>query len=132
MSSDILSRPLDVSRFGVIYAGAQKNIGPSGLSVVIVRDDLLGRARSSARPCSTTDVAADNGSMYNTPPTFAWYLSGLVFEWLKDKAVSRPWSESTASRQRQAVCGHRRQRSLQQSDRPSRPLLDERALPPGR
>lgn len=85
MSSDILSRSLDVSRFGLIYAGAQKNIGPSGLVVVIVREDLLGRARSSCPTMLNYKVAADNGSMYNTPATFSWYLSGLVFEWLKEQ-----------------------------------------------
>ncbi len=85
MSSDILSRNLDVSKFGLIYAGAQKNIGPSGLVVVIVREDLLGRARSSTPTMLNYKVAADNGSMYNTPATFSWYLSGLVFEWLKEQ-----------------------------------------------
>ena len=83
MSSDILSRPVDVSRFGMIYAGAQKNIGPSGMVVVIVREDLLGRARSSCPTMLNYKVAADNGSMYNTPASFSWYLSGLVFKWLK-------------------------------------------------
>ncbi len=85
MSSDILSRPLDVSQFGLIYAGAQKNIGPSGLVVVIVREDLLGRARSICPTMLNYKVAADNGSMYNTPATYSWYLSGLVFEWLKEQ-----------------------------------------------
>lgn len=84
-SSDILSRPLDVSRFGLIYAGAQKNIGPSGLVVVIVREDLLGRARSVCPTMLNYKIAADNGSMYNTPATYSWYLSGLVFEWLKEQ-----------------------------------------------
>ncbi len=83
-SSSILSAPLDVSRFGVIYAGAQKNIGPAGLTLVIVRDDLLGRARSDTPAMLDWKVAADADSMYNTPPTFAWYLAGLVFRWLKD------------------------------------------------
>ena len=85
MSSDILSRPTDVSQFGLIYAGAQKNIGPSGLVVVIVREDLLGRARSSCPTMLDYKVSADNGSMYNTPATYSWYLSGLVFEWLKEQ-----------------------------------------------
>ncbi|WP_339079472.1 3-phosphoserine/phosphohydroxythreonine transaminase [Pseudomonas sp. TMP9] len=85
MSSDILSRPIDVSKFGLIYAGAQKNIGPSGLVVTIVREDLLGRARSVCPTMLNYKVAADNGSMYNTPATFSWYLSGLVFEWLKEQ-----------------------------------------------
>jgi len=83
MSSTILSRPIDVSRFGVIYAGAQKNIGPAGLTVVIVRNDLLEREKGDGVP-AVFDWAlqAKNDSMYNTPPTFGWYLAGLVFEWL--------------------------------------------------
>lgn len=85
MSSTILSRPIDVSRFGMIYAGAQKNIGPSGLVVAIVREDLLGRARVSCPTMLDYAVAAQNDSMYNTPPTFAWYLSGLIFQWLKEQ-----------------------------------------------
>ncbi len=85
MSSDILSRPIDVSQYGLIYAGAQKNIGPSGLVVVIVREDLLGHARSSCPTMLDYKISADNGSMYNTPATYSWYLSGLVFEWLKEQ-----------------------------------------------
>ncbi len=85
MSSTILSRPLDVSRFGVIYAGAQKNIGPAGLTVVIVRDDLLGEPRSGTPTMFSYRIHAENGSMYNTPPTYAWYLAGLVFDWIKRK-----------------------------------------------
>lgn len=84
MSSTILSQPLDVSRFGVIYAGAQKNIGPAGLTLVIVRRELLGRSRPSCPVMLDWKTAADNDSMYNTPPTFALYLAGLVFTWLKD------------------------------------------------
>ncbi len=83
MSSSILSRPLDVSRFGLIYAGAQKNIGPSGITVVIVRDDLLGRARAGTPSVLDYRAMADAGSMLNTPPTFGWYMAGLVFQWLK-------------------------------------------------
>ena len=82
-SSTILSRPLDVSRFGVIYAGAQKNIGPSGLSVVIVREDLLGKARRETPSIFDYAITASHDSMFNTPPTYAWYLAGLVFKWLK-------------------------------------------------
>ena len=85
MSSNILSKPIDVSQFGVIYAGAQKNIGPSGLAVVIVRDDLLDRARFETPSILEYSTLAKYGSMYNTPPTFAWYLAGLVFKWLKSK-----------------------------------------------
>jgi phosphoserine aminotransferase len=83
MSSTLLSRPIDVSKFGVIYAGAQKNIGPAGLTVVIVRDDLLGRARPDTPTFMSYAAMAKDGSMLNTPPTFAWYLAGLVFQWLK-------------------------------------------------
>jgi phosphoserine aminotransferase len=85
MSSTILSRPIDVSRFGVIYAGAQKNIGPAGICVVIVREDLLGRARPGTPAVWDFKTLADEGSMINTPPTFAWYLAGLVFKWLKQQ-----------------------------------------------
>ena len=83
MSSNILSRPFDVSKFGLIYAGAQKNIGPSGLVIVIVRDDLIGKAGKSVPTMFDYKVHADNDSMYNTPATFAIYVAGLVFKWLK-------------------------------------------------
>ena len=83
MSSNILSKPINVEQYGVIYAGAQKNIGPSGLSVVIVRDDLLDRARPEIPSILSYNTLANNDSMFNTPPTFAWYLAGLVFKWLK-------------------------------------------------
>ena len=83
MSSTILSRPLDVSRFGLIYAGAQKNIGPAGITVVIVRDDLTRRARAGTPMVFDYRAVADAGSMLNTPPTFGWYFAGLVFRWLK-------------------------------------------------
>jgi phosphoserine aminotransferase len=85
MSSTILSRPVDVSRYGVIYAGAQKNIGPAGLTVVIVRDDLIGQTVQGQPVMFDYATHAENDSMYNTPPTYAWYLAGLVFQWLKDK-----------------------------------------------
>lgn len=85
LSSTILSSPIDVSRYGVIYAGAQKNIGPAGLTIVIVRDDLLGKARQELPSILDYKVLAENDSMFNTPPTFAWYLSGLVFKWLKEQ-----------------------------------------------
>lgn len=82
-SSTILSRPLDVSKFGLIYAGAQKNIGPAGITVVIVREDLLGKALPITPTMLDYKTHADSASMYNTPPTYAWYLAGLVFEWIK-------------------------------------------------
>ena len=83
MSSDILSRPIDVARFGLIYAGAQKNIGPAGLTIVIVREDLIGQAAPKTPLMLDYKTHAENGSMYNTPPTYAIYIAGLVFQWLK-------------------------------------------------
>ncbi len=85
MSSNILSRPIEVSKFGIIYAGAQKNIGPAGLTLVIVREDLLGHARSGTPSFLDYAAMAKDGSMLNTPPTYAWYIAGLVLQWLKRK-----------------------------------------------
>ncbi len=85
MSSNILSKPIDVSQYGMIYAGAQKNIGPAGLTIVIVRDDLLGNAMDITPAMLNYETHGNNDSMYNTPPTYAWYLAGLVFKWIKDK-----------------------------------------------
>ncbi len=85
MSSTILSRPIDVSKFGIIYAGAQKNIGPAGLTIVIIRQDLIGKAKHNTPAMFDYKTHADTDSMYNTPPTYGWYLAGLVFEWLKQK-----------------------------------------------
>ncbi len=82
MSSCILSEPVDVSKFGVIYAGAQKNMAPAGLTVVIVREDLLGKARSETPTMLDYKVMADNGSMYNTPPCYCIYMAKLVYEWI--------------------------------------------------
>ena len=82
MSSGILSRPIDVSKYGLIYAGAQKNMGPSGLTVVIIREDLLGDKKDDIPVMLDYRVAADNGSMYNTPPCYSIYVAGLVFKWL--------------------------------------------------
>jgi len=83
MSSNILSRPVDVSQYGLIYAGAQKNIGPAGLTIVIVRDDLLGGALPITPSAFDYKQQAENDSMLNTPPTYAIYIAGLVFQWLK-------------------------------------------------
>lgn len=83
LSSTILSRPIDVSRYGVIYAGAQKNIGPSGLTLALVREDLLPPAGAAIPAVLDYRLASENDSMFNTPPTYAWYLAGLVFQWLK-------------------------------------------------
>lgn len=85
LSSTILSRPIDVSRFGLIYAGSQKNIGPAGLCIVIVRRDLLGETVAGTPTMFDYKIQDENGSMYNTPATYSWYLSGLVFDWLKQQ-----------------------------------------------
>jgi phosphoserine aminotransferase len=85
LSSSLLSRPLDVRRFGVIYAGAQKNIGPAGLTLVVVREDLIGHAAPRTPSVFDYRVQADGDSMYNTPPTYAVYIAGLVLKWLKAK-----------------------------------------------
>jgi phosphoserine aminotransferase len=83
MSSNILSRQIDVSKFGLIYAGAQKNIGPAGLCIVIVREDLIGNVSPGTPTMLDYKIHADNDSMYNTPPTYGIYMAGLVFQWLK-------------------------------------------------
>ncbi|NWG87749.1 MAG: 3-phosphoserine/phosphohydroxythreonine transaminase [Hydrogenophilaceae bacterium] len=83
MSSTILSRPMDISKFGLIYAGAQKNIGPAGLTIVIVREDLIGEILPGTPTMFDYKIHADNDSMYNTPPTYGIYMAGLVFKWLK-------------------------------------------------
>ncbi len=83
MSSTLLSRPIEIDRFGVVYAGAQKNIGPAGLTIVIVRQDLIGDPLPGMPVLFDYRTHADNGSMYNTPPTYSWYMAGLVFDWLK-------------------------------------------------
>ena len=85
MSSNILSRPIDVSRYGLIYAGAQKNIGPAGLTIAIVREDLLGQVAAGTPTMLDYKTHADNESMYNTPPTYGIYIAGLVFQMLKNK-----------------------------------------------
>ena len=84
-SSTILSRPIDVSKYGIIYAGAQKNIGPAGITLAIVREDLIGEAIDGTPAMFQYSTHAENDSMYNTPPTYGWYLAGLVFKWLLDK-----------------------------------------------
>jgi len=85
MSSNILSRPIDVTKYGLIYAGAQKNIGPAGLTIVIVRDDLIGETIKGTPTMFDYKIHGDNDSMYNTPPTYAIYIAGLVFKQLKAK-----------------------------------------------
>jgi len=110
MSSTILSQPVDVARFGVIYAGAQKNIGPAGLTVVIVREDLIGTTVPGTPSMFDYKLHADNDSMLNTPPTFSWYLAGLVFAWLREQGGLAAMAEIN---QRKA---QRLYRAIDQSD----------------
>jgi phosphoserine aminotransferase len=84
MSSNILSQVYDVSKFGIIYAGAQKNVGPAGLTIVIIRDDLIGHAMDCTPTMFNYKTHADNDSMYNTPPCYSIYIAKLVLEWVKD------------------------------------------------
>jgi phosphoserine aminotransferase len=93
MSSTILSRPIDVSKYGLIYAGAQKNIGPAGLTIVIVRDDLIGKEIPGTPAMLSYETHAKANSMYNTPPTYCWYIAGLVFEWIKKKGGLKVMAE---------------------------------------
>lgn len=105
-SSNILSKPIDVARYALIYAGAQKNLGPAGITIVIVRRDLLGRARANAPLLFDYRQYADNDSMPNTPPTFAWYLTGLVLEWMLAEggvAAMAAAAERRSSRLYQAI-----------------------------
>ncbi len=93
MSSTILSRPIDVSKFGLIYAGAQKNIGPAGLTIVIIREDLIGKPAPFTPTMVNYETHANANSMYNTPPTYSWYIAGLVFKWLKKKGGLKAMAE---------------------------------------
>ncbi len=93
MSSNILSEELDVSKYGVIFAGAQKNIGPAGVTIVIIREDLIGNAPEGIPTLLDYKIHADAGSMYNTPPTYAIYIAGLVFEWLKENGGIKAMQE---------------------------------------
>ena len=98
MSSNILSREIDISKYGLIYAGAQKNIGPSGITIVIVREDLIGNAMPTTPGIFDYKQMADNESMLNTPPCFAGYVSGLVFKWIKDNGGLKAVGERNAAK----------------------------------
>jgi len=99
LSSTILSRPIDVSRFALIYAGAQKNIGPAGLCIVIVRRDLLGHTVDNTPTMFDYQTHDQNDSMYNTPATYSWYLAGLVFDWLKQQGGLKAMAEINQRKQ---------------------------------
>ena len=120
--------PIDVSRFGLIYAGAQKNIGPAGLTVVIVRDDLLGKARPGTPTSSTTRRMADDGSMLNTPPTFGWYIAGSCSSGSRRRVASTRWPRRTAPRPSVLYGYIDASGFYAQSGGPRLPLVDERAV----
>ena len=105
LSSTFLSRPLEIERYGLIYAGAQKNIGPAGLTIVIVREDLLGEALPATPTILDYAKVAEADSMLNTPPCFAWYVAGLVFGWLKDNGGLQAMAE-TNRRKAEALYGY--------------------------
>jgi len=98
MSSSILSQPVDVARYGCIYGGAQKNIGPAGLTIVIVRDDLIGHAQAATPTAFDYRVVAEHDSMFNTPPTWAIYIAGLVFAWIRDAGGLPAMAERNAAK----------------------------------
>ncbi len=98
MSSTILSRPINISQFGIIYAGAQKNIGPAGLTIVIIREDLINKSLTKVPTMLRYETHSNNQSMYNTPPTYSWYLAGLVFKWLIKKGGLQSISEANKSK----------------------------------
>lgn len=93
MSSTILSRPIPIERYAVIYAGAQKNIGPAGLTLLIVREDVMGEAIAGTPTMLNYQTHADNGSMFNTPPTYSWYIASLVFDWLREQGGLQAMAE---------------------------------------
>ena len=131
MSSTILSRPIDVSKFGVIYAGAQKNIGPAGLTVVIVRDDLLGRARPTTPGVLDYAAVAREGSMLNTPPTYAWYLAGPGVPVAQAAGRARGHGRAQSGQGGKAVRGDRRVGVLREPGGQGRPVVDERPVHAG-
>ena len=128
MSSHILSRPVDVSKFGVIYGGAQKNIGPAGLTLVIVRDDLLDRALPITPSAFHWKEQAAADSMLNTPPTYAIYIAGLVFEWLQAQGGLAPSNRRTSPRRRSSTTTSTGPSFYRNTVRKRRPLAHERAV----
>jgi phosphoserine aminotransferase len=127
MPSHILSRPIDVSRYGLIYAGAQKNIGPAGLTIVIVREDLIGNALPMTPAILDYKVQADNGWMYNTPPTYAVYIAGLVFQWLKKLGGLKQMEQINRAKAK-LLYDFLDQTEFYYSPVANRPFADERAV----
>jgi phosphoserine aminotransferase len=132
-SSHILSRPMDAAKFGLIYAGAQKNIGPAGLTIVIVREDLIGHARPGTPSVMDYKLQADADSMLNTPPTYSIYVAGLVFKWLKalgglDARLDEPFLDGAKQRGMLQLKGHRSVGGMRASIYNAMPIEGVRAL----
>ena len=130
-SSDMFSRPIDVARHALIYAGAQKNIGPAGVTVVIIRDDLLPRSQKSLPTMLNYAVHAENGSLYNTPPTFAVYALGLVMKWLIAQGGLAGDRGGQRAQGGEALRGDRSHRLLPRHGAQGLPVADERHVPAG-
>ena len=128
-SSDIFSRPIDVRRFGLIYGGAQKNLGPSGVTLVIMRNDLLARSSKSLPTMLNYKVMAENNSLYNTPNTFGIYILGLTMKWLKSLGGLAAIGETNARKAAQALRRDRPHRVLPRDRAEGQPLADERHVP---
>jgi phosphoserine aminotransferase len=131
-SSHVASRPVDWSRVGLAFGGAQKNLGPAGLTLVVVREDLLGHALSICPSAFDYKTVADNGSMYNTPPTYAIYMAGLTFQWLKRQRKATcpgwpPWSTATGQG-RPAVWTSSTSRSFSEQGGQRLPLTHEHSV----
>ena len=131
MSSSILSRPIDVSRYALIYAGAQKNIGPAGITVVLASPEAMARSRRAADLPGVFSYAATDeaASMLNTPPTFAWYAAGLVFEWLLERGGLAPMAARNRAQAARVYDGDRHPRAVLEPGRSALPLDHERAVP---
>jgi phosphoserine aminotransferase len=128
MSSNILSKPVDVSKYGLIYAGAQKNIGPAGLTIVIIRDDLIGKGVPAPQTMMDYKTHAENDSMYNTPPTYGIYIAGLVFQWLKQQGGLAAIEKQNIAKAKMLYDCIDASRLLRQPGAQGRPLAHERAF----
>ncbi len=129
-SSDIFSRPVDIGRFGLLYAGAQKNLGPSGVTLVIIREDLLSRSHADLPTMLSYKVQSENNSLYNTPNTFGVYILGLTMKWLKSLGGLGAIARVNERKAADAVHRSRSDRFLSRHGGEGQPLADERDIPP--
>ena len=129
MSSDILSRPVDVSKYGIIYAGAQKNMAPAGLTVVIIREDLAGHELPYTPLMMNYKTMIDKDSMYNTPPCWCIYMLGLTLDWLEEQGGMEGMEQHQARQGPDALRRHRQLQAVHLRRREGLPLRHERHLP---